>query len=103
VGDAAAAAWCAGLRVRIETKLVAGDVEAHVKRLVEIRRVLKRLRVPGPGPRQIADVIDHRSESLDHVATSRGEVARISGIFVHTSPCARVNAYVRELGEARRR
>lgn len=61
--DASTSAGRAG-RVRVETEFVAGDVEADVKRLVEVWLDPQRFRIPRFGLRQIRRVINDGAEAL---------------------------------------
>src|SRR5512133_2800022 len=56
--------------IRIEPKLIAGNAEADVERLIEIRLLLEGSRIPGFRARQIGNVIDDRAETFYHDESS---------------------------------
>jgi len=65
VGTRSAGAGGAGIRVWVETELITADVEADVERLVEIGLDAEHRAVPGLGPFDVGDVVDHRAQAED--------------------------------------
>ena len=66
VGDRAARPWTGHRLVGIQAQLIARDVEADVERLIEIRLLLKRGRIPRLRAVEIGHVINDGGESADH-------------------------------------
>src|SRR4051812_2012358 len=52
--------------IGIQAELEAADVEAHVKRLVEVGFGFKRCAIPLLGTLEIGNVIDHGTQTEDH-------------------------------------
>src|SRR6188508_1047920 len=67
VGHGAALARLATPRIGIETKLEPADVETDVERLVEVRFNAEGRAVPSLRAIQIGHVIDHGSQTHNHV------------------------------------
>ena len=63
VGRRSAGAGGAVRRIRIQTQLVAADVEADVEGLIEIGRDPEHRAVPGLGPVEVRDTVDHRPQA----------------------------------------